>query len=121
MSNGYFQINNHKNYYLDEKGNVYRRRNNEYLILMPDLSNGYARVNLDGKNEMVGRLMGETFLPNENPNRTLIFHMDGNNINNCIENLIWVTPTEAQLLSRYLPEYRNALLYRMRNNCKITP
>lgn len=121
MNNGYFQIKNHKNYYLDSKGNVYRQRNGKYMLLTPDLSNGHARVNLDGQNEMIGRLVGEAFIPNDTVDRSLIFHMDGNPLNNCPENLIWTTPMEAQILSRYLPEYRDALLYRMRNHSKITP
>lgn len=121
MNNGYFQIKSHRNYYLDEEGNVYRQRDGKYLMLTPDLSNGHPRVNLDGRNEMISRLMGEAFIPNEYPERTLIFHMDGDSMNNALGNLIWVTPMEAQLLSRYLPEYRNALLYRMRKNLKVTP
>lgn len=121
MNNGYFQIERHHNYYLDTEGNVYRFKDGKYVILSIDTSNGHARVNLDGKNEMIARLVGETFIPNPIVERTLIFHLDGNQFNNKAENLVWVTPTESQLLSRYLPQYRNALLYRMRNNSQITP
>lgn len=58
---------------------------------------GYKRIVLckDGKNKkfMVHRLVAQMFIPNPE-NKPFIDHIDGNPLNNRVENLRWVTHTE---------------------------
>jgi len=59
--------------------------------------NGYFCISLYknsiGKNFRVHRLVAEMFIPNPN-NKPCINHIDGNKLNNSIENLEWVTHKE---------------------------
>ncbi len=60
-------------------------------------SKGYLRVTLykDGsrKNFLIHRLIATHFIPNPE-NKPQVNHIDGNKINNNIDNLEWVTPSE---------------------------
>lgn len=56
-------------------------------------STGYYVVNLKGKLYYIHRLVAETFIPN--PNKLpQVNHIDGNKLNNCIDNLEWCTNSE---------------------------
>jgi hypothetical protein len=74
----------------------------EYLqdFLKPYYSKGgYMRVKINfgdrNKKFMVHRLVAMAFIKNENPEiLTQVDHIDCNRINNCVENLRWVTPKE---------------------------
>ena len=57
-------------------------------------NSGYLVVTLHGgKKKLLHRLVAEAFI--ENPNgKTFVNHIDGNRLNNNIENLEWVTPRE---------------------------
>ena len=50
----------------------------------------------DGKTRYftVHRLVALTFIPNDDPTRNQIDHIDGNSKNNCAENLRWCTAAE---------------------------
>lgn len=70
----------------------------EPLILKPSIDNGYPRVKLIGLNgrkrrETIHRLVAETFLPNPEGKKQ-VNHKDGNKLNNCVNNLEWVTSSE---------------------------
>jgi hypothetical protein len=56
--------------------------------------NGYEKVSILGRSYRVHRLVAIAFLPNDNPNRTCIDHIDGNKLNNDASNLRWVTDSE---------------------------
>lgn len=81
------------NYFVTENGVVIGQTG---TALTPDTSNaGYARVAIyykDGsvKKHSVHRLVAEAFIPNVD-SLPLVNHKDGNKLNNCVENLEWVS------------------------------
>lgn len=53
-------------------------------------NNGYERVNLNGVDKLVHRLVAEAYLPNPD-NFPEVNHKDKNRDNNCVNNLEWVS------------------------------
>lgn len=88
-----------KNYLIDENGNVYSVRARKYIKPYNNhAGKGYLYVCLyNGKNKQgnyaIHRLVAKTFIPNPH-NKSHVNHIDGNTINNNINNLEWVTPLE---------------------------
>lgn len=66
-------------------------------ILVIIKNGGYYRVTLSKNNikkaKTIHRLIGESFIPNPN-NLPFINHIDGNKLNNSVENLEWCTSQE---------------------------
>jgi hypothetical protein len=85
-----------KKYMISNTGEVKHKRTER--ILMGSKVNGYRYVllnNDDNKkmNRLIHRLVAETFL--ENPeNKPVVNHKDTNILNNCVDNLEWVTYKE---------------------------
>ena len=106
------RIERHPNYIINEFGYVYReyiRNGEEYLYyLKPDISNGYPRVDIDGKKEYIARLVLEAFKPPID-SRMRVFYIDGDKLNTKLENLCWLSPSDIQLYSQYTVEYRKQL------------
>lgn len=51
---------------------------------------GYYRVSIGGKLEFVHRLVATKYIPNPD-SLPQVNHKDGNKLNNCVDNLEWVT------------------------------
>lgn len=85
-------------YLVSNLGRVKSLKNGKEKILSPfKASNGYLRVSLsiDGKqkNFAVHRLVAMAFIPNPK-NKSQVNHIDGDKLNNCVENLEWVSSKE---------------------------
>lgn len=105
------EILKHPKYCISDDGVVYRKERSGLFKLSPDLSNGYARVDLDGKKENIGRLVLEAFDPTVDSSLK-VFYIDGDRTNNRLDNLVWLNSSEVQLYSRYTIEYRKQMLSR---------
>jgi len=84
-----------KNYYVSNLG----RFKNSYGTIMENYKpneNGYIRVYISNKTFLLHRLVALTFL--ENPeNKETVNHMDGNKLNNTIDNLEFATNQEQEI------------------------
>ncbi len=83
-------------------------------ILKTRICRGYERVTIykNGKRKdfQVHRLVADAFIPNPD-NKPQVNHIDGNKLNNVVENLEWVTRSENQLHAK-----RTGLDPMIRNN-----
>ena len=102
----------HSNYLLSEDGVVYKRYTMAPIGI--NMSNGNARVTLDGVNYYLGKLMLSIFKKNEYRTGYKVFYIDGDKTNNNLNNLIWLSPSDIQLYSSYKIEYRIKMLSRAR-------
>jgi hypothetical protein len=55
--------------------------------------NGYLTVCVSGRNACVHRVLAECFIPNPD-NKPCVNHIDGNKLNNSLDNLEWATYSE---------------------------
>lgn len=86
-------INDYKNYMIDEDGNIYNTITKQYLKgSVGEHGYKYYRLSKDGKKKMfyAHRLVAETFIPNPN-SLPVVNHIDGNKLNNNVNNLEWVS------------------------------
>lgn len=87
-------IQNNPDYQVSNLGRVRSYKNNKLNMIKGWVQNtGYLTVALDNKKYSVHRLVAETFIhrPKE---KNIVNHIDGNKLNNCINNLEWVTVKE---------------------------
>ena len=88
-------------YYITEDGKCYNSKTGKYLKGQENYKNGYFSYNLtmpDGSKKrcLAHRLVAIAFIPNTNPKKNQINHIDGNKLNNCVDNLEWVSQEENQ-------------------------
>lgn len=88
-------------YYITENGKCYNNNTGKFLKGQKHYKNGYIFYNLTMPNgrrtrQYAHRLVALVYLPNDDKNKTEVNHIDGNKLNNCVDNLEWVTPTENQ-------------------------
>ena len=92
-------ISGYENFYkISTKGRIKSFYKNKETILKQNIVGyGYLRVHLcknkQAKDLYIHRLVAETFIPNPE-NLPEVDHWDGNKLNNCVENLRWVTSSE---------------------------
>ena len=101
-------------YKVSNRGRVARiTKTNSLRCLKGELNNkGYLRVGLAKNHKLyffrVHRLVGIAFIPNP-LNKPQINHKDGNKLNNCVDNLEWVTNEE---------NYEHAIKHNLVNHCE---
>ena len=92
-------------------GRVYSLISNKFLKF--DYSNsGYARLKLNGKSVRVHRLVMELF---KGPSDLTVDHIDGNKLNNSLDNLQYLTREENLIKSIAIPIYYDNVKYRSTN------
>jgi DNA-binding transcriptional regulator YiaG len=79
-------------YIITEQGEIYNKKTGRKLKSQPN-GKGYLRVSIGGKLKFVHRLVAEQYLPNPE-SKPQINHKDGNKLNNCVDNLEWVSNLE---------------------------
>ena len=104
------QIREHPKYAVDDNGNVYIINSDGLLELKKDISNGYARVKLDGEKVYVSSLVAKIFLKPQPSENHKLFYIDGDRLNCRPQNLCWLTQSEIQRYSQYTIEYRKQVL-----------
>lgn len=86
--------NNKKGYFISSYARFKNTKGR--IITNYKYSSGYKRLSIEGKSFLLHRLVAITFIPNLE-NKEQVNHIDGNKINNNLENLEWVTNTENQI------------------------
>ena len=82
-------------YFITREGNVVNAKGN-ILAVVVNKATGYKAVSLwkdnKGRNYTIHRLIATTYIPNPD-NLPQVNHIDGNKLNNQVDNLEWVTPS----------------------------
>lgn len=88
----YAVIRNHPNYLINSNGDVRNIKTNKFMKKSIS-GTGYLTCFIDNKNQLLHRLLAETFIPNPD-NLPCVNHKDGNKLNNDLSNLEWCTHSE---------------------------
>lgn len=104
-------------YFITEDGKCYNSKTGNYLKGQIG-KNGYLSYQIvlpDGtkKRLYAHRLVAQAYLEQNDKNKKEVNHIDGNKLNNCADNLEWVTPSENQQhsLERELRKYNHIFCF----------
>lgn len=90
------QFRDYSNYIIYSDGRIYSKRNKKFLT-MKISHDGYGRTQLykdkKYKNYNFHRVVAEVFIPNPD-NKPFVNHINGNKLDNRVENLEWCTQSE---------------------------
>lgn len=98
---------------MSKYGKTYLRHQTGKILNLSSAKSGhlYVRLSKNGKIEkhkLVHHIVAEAFIPN--PNRyTVVHHKDHNPMNNCVENLMWISEGEHKGL--HISERRSKVVY----------
>lgn len=87
------QIDSHPDYQVSNLGRVKSLKFGKERILKPANSTGYSLVDIDGETKSVHRLVALAFIPNPE-GKSEVNHIDEDGLNNCANNLEWLTHEE---------------------------
>ena len=93
----YFYDGQETNYQISETGELFNKKTQKYLKgSINKLGYKVYRLSINGvtKDLYAHRMVAETFIPNNDLLRNCVNHIDGNKLNNSINNLEWVTKGE---------------------------
>lgn len=93
-------------YWITNKGKLISSNWNGIRVMSTQITNNYERVHILGKMVFIHRIVAQMFIPNNDSSKIEVNHKDNNTLNNCVDNLEWVTPREN---SQY-KEKENAVL-----------
>lgn len=84
------QIEGLEDYLVSNNGDVYKK------VSTSSLRGGYKSFNAykTNKSYKVHQLVAKTFIPNNDENKIIVNHKDGNKLNNNVDNLEWTTASE---------------------------
>ena len=100
-------IRDHPNYAVSDQGKVYRITRDGYKELKPIIfGKKYLGVRLDGKDELIHKLVMDAFSPAKDDGRDCISHIDKDLTNNNLNNLIRVNKSELNYMAPILPSIR---------------
>lgn len=72
------EIPQHKKYLISNYGRIKSYKRNIVRILNPRKFNGYLRVDLDGQDILLHRIIAEVFIPTDNKDNKVVHHKDFN-------------------------------------------
>lgn len=91
------------NYYITKDGRVFNSKKGTYLKNQID-RDGYEVITIRRKCYKIHRLICEAYLDNPD-NKPTVHHIDGNKLNNTLENLAWATYTEQNALKQHANQW----------------
>ena len=98
MGEKFKTIDGYPKYSVSTTGRVVNSRNKEKELQID--KHGYYKTNLyrngNGSSKRINRLVATAFIPNSD-NKPDVNHIDGNKLNNSVDNLEWVTKSENMI------------------------
>lgn len=91
-------VNNHPNYIISKTGSLYNIKSKRYISTT--IKNGYIRYNVNWSRRNMHEVLADQFIPNPN-NYNSIDHIDGDKLNNDLNNLEWCDIEENKKRAYY--------------------